>query len=131
MSLGGRGGDLAAIDLPPDRSRIAEEIVSERIGGSLSWLHSPSSRFDYRLVASVSNTDRASYYGTDFDPNAYGTTDNPLWVFDSQLNHYGEDGTFTWGLQYSRDEIDDGFDVMTASEYRELFGEEYKFDGLQ
>ena len=115
-----RGGDLAAIDLPPDQSRVSEEIVSERLGASLSWLHTLSSRFDYRLVGSISNTDRESYYGADFDPNAYGTTTNPLLVADSQFNHYTGHGIVTWGAQYSRDEIDDrqpGYDRFLAATY--------------
>ena len=121
-----RGGDLEAIDEPPDRSRLAEEIVSERLGGSLAWLHTVSGRFDYRLAASHSRTDRRSYYGADFDPNAYGSTVNPLWVLDSQLNHYGKNGSLTWGLQYSRDEVDDrqpGYDRFLAATYenRALF----------
>lgn len=123
-----RGGDLVAIDLPPDRSRIAEEILSERYGASLSWLHSVGDRFDYRVAASVSTTDRDSYYGTDFDPNAYGVTENPLWIVDSQLNHYGERGTLTWGLQYARDEIDDrqpgyGRRLSATYENRALFAQ--------
>lgn len=123
-----RGGDLLAIDLPPDQSRLTEEIVSERLGASISWLHTVDGRFDYRVVASTSHTDRDSYYGADFDPNAYGTTTNPLLVADSQLNHYTGRGTVTWGAQYSRDEIDDrqpGYDRFLATTYtnRALFAQ--------
>ncbi len=124
-----RGGDLAAIDLPPEASRVAEEIVSERSGGSIAWLHSArSGAFDYRLAASYSRTERDSYYGSDFDPDAYGSTDNPLWVFDARIHHYRDRGTFTWGLQRSEERIDDrqpGYDRFLAERYRStgLFGQ--------
>lgn len=102
-----RGGDLERFDLPPDLTALTEEIDTRRLGFGIGWLHTVSSRFDYRLSASYADTHRDSYYGVDFDPNAYGTTDNPLWVLDSQVNWHRKRGTFTSGAQYSRDEIDD------------------------
>lgn len=113
-----RGGDR--LDLPPDQAEIAEEILSERLGTTLSWLHAPSSRLDYRLVLSYSHTDRDTYYGTGMDPNAFGATTNALSVFDAQFNRYRENGTFTWGLQYNRDGIDDrqpGYDRQIEETY--------------
>ncbi len=79
-------------------------------------------------MASLARTDRDSYYGAGFDPNAYGTTANPLLVVDSQLNHYTDRGTVTWGAQYSRDEIDDrqpGYNRFIATTYdnRALFAQ--------
>lgn len=102
-----RGGDLDGIDLPPDQTALTEEISTQRLGLGLGWLHSPSSSFDYRLAASYADTARDSYYGAGFDPDAYGTTDNPLWVVDGQGNVYLGEGTLTFGGQYSRDRIDD------------------------
>ena len=100
-----RGGDR--LDLPPHEAEIAEEIVSDRRGGTLAWLHTVGRRWDYRLALSFSGTERASYYGAGRDPNAYGTTDNPLWIADSQFNLYRSESTLTWGLQATRDEIED------------------------
>ncbi len=102
-----RGGDLVRFDLRPDQTALTEEIETERLGFGIGWLHTVSSRFDYRVSASYADTKRDSYYGADFDPNAYGTTDNPLWVLDSQVNRHRKRGTVTAGVQYSRDEIDD------------------------
>ncbi|MEM6455898.1 MAG: TonB-dependent receptor, partial [Acidobacteriota bacterium] len=102
-----RGGDLARFDLPADQTALTEEIFTERLGLSMGYLHTVSSRLDYRLMASYADTARDSYYGAGFDPNAYGTTENPLWLVDAQANRYREQGTLSFGVNYSRDDIDD------------------------
>ena len=99
-----RGGDLLNIDRPADQSELAEEVSTERLGVSLSWLHQVSSKFDYRATASLADTSRDSYYGGGFDPNAYGTTSNPLWILDFQANRYLESASLTFGAQFTDDE---------------------------
>lgn len=102
-----RGGDLARFDLRPDATELTEEISTERNGLSLGFLHTVSPKLDYRLAASYAETVRDSYYGAGFDPNAYGTTDNPLWIVDTQVNLYHSKGTYSFGASYNHDEIDD------------------------
>lgn len=102
-----RGGFLLGIDRPPHETPLTEDITTRRSGLGLSWLHQVSSRWDYRVAGSFADTERDSYYGADFDPGAYGSTDNPLWVLDSQLNVYHGRGTVTAGAQYQRDELQD------------------------
>ncbi len=102
-----RGGELAGIDLPADETSLTEEIGTERLAFGLGWLHTVSSRFDYRLAASLASTDRDSYYGAGFDPNAYGETKNPLWIADSQANLYTDKSTVTGGANYSHEQLDD------------------------
>ena len=102
-----RGGDLLRIDLAPELTELTEDISTERLGLSAGFLHSVSSTFDYRLAASFADTSRASYYGAGFDTNAYGTTDNPLWVLDAQANSYHDRGTYSFGASYRHDETDD------------------------
>ncbi len=102
-----RGGDLERIDLPAHRASLTEEILTRRLGAGIGWLHQMSPGLDYRLAASYSGTARDSYYGAGFDPNAYGETDNPLWIFDSQINVYRDRGTVTGGVQYNRDRLED------------------------
>ncbi|MEM9556120.1 MAG: TonB-dependent receptor [Acidobacteriota bacterium] len=102
-----RGGDLARFDLPPEETALTEEIATERLGLSLGYLHTLSSRLDVRLAASYADTRRASYYGAGFDPDAYGSTENPLWIVDAQLNRRHDRGTWSGGASYSRDELDD------------------------
>ncbi len=102
-----RGGDLERFQLRPEETALTEEILTERLGFSLGILHTVSPKLDYRLAASYADTSRDSYYGAGFDPNAYGTTENPLWIVDSQVNLYHSRGTYSIGANYSRDEIDD------------------------
>lgn len=101
-----RGGELA-FHLPPEETALTEQIRSRRLGGGVRWLHTPSPRLDYRIGASWVATERDSYYGAGFDPDAYGTTENPLLVLDGQVNHYRGPHTLTWGVQYQRDEVVD------------------------
>ena len=42
------------------------------------------SGFDYRVTLAYAHTERDTYYGAGMDPDAYGSTENPLSVFDSQ-----------------------------------------------
>ncbi len=124
-----RGGDR--LHLPPEQAEIAEAIDTERAGLSLSWLHALSGRFDYRALVSVADTERDSYYGTGMDPNAYGSTDNPLTVADVQLYHHWRGGptadsasthSLTWGLQYRRDQVRDaqpGYGRFLQEDYRD------------
>lgn len=112
-----RGGDLVRLGLPPDETALTESIDTRRFGVGVGFLHTVSSRFDYRLTGSYADTDRESYYGAGFDPNAFGTTDNPLWIADAQLNRYHGRGTLTAGVQLNRDELTDsqpGYDRFLA-----------------
>lgn len=114
-----RGGDL--LRLPPQFANIAEAIDTTRTAGSVSWFHSVSRAFDYRVTVARADTARDSYYGTGQDPNAFGTTANTLSVFDSQLNHYAGTHIVSWGLQASWDDLLDrqpAYDRLTDALYR-------------
>jgi len=100
-----RGGDN--LDLPEFMAEIAESIQTKRDAASASWMHVPSRNFDYRLNVSYAYTDRDTYYGAGMDPNAYGNSTNPLFVFDSQFSHHLGDHDVAWGLQYSADGLED------------------------
>lgn len=100
-----RGGDN--LDRPEFMAEVAESIDSRRDTASMSWVHTPSSTLDYRLTAAYAKTERDTYYGSGMDPNAYGSTDNPLLVLDSQVNHRLGSHFVSWGVQYTRDELTD------------------------
>ncbi|MDA8016531.1 MAG: TonB-dependent receptor [Thermoanaerobaculia bacterium] len=102
-----RGGDLAGIDLLPEETALTEEIDTQRLAFGTSWLHTVSSKLDYRLAASWADTDRGSYYGAGFDPAAYGRTDDPLWLVDGQLNLYRDGVTTSAGLSHSHEDLSD------------------------
>ncbi len=100
-----RGGDR--LDLPPDQANLAEEILTKRTSFGASWRQTLGGRFDYSLSSSLAYTDRDSYYGADMDPNAFGQSKNPLWIFDSQFNHYLDSQILSWGAQLTLDSIED------------------------
>jgi len=118
-----RGGDR--LDLPEFQAEIAESVQATRDVGGLSWDHAPSSTWDYRVTASFALTERDSYYGAGQDPNAYGSSKNPVYVLDSQVNHYLDAHTLTWGAQYQREELED-----RQPAYNRLTDEVYNNAGL-
>ncbi len=116
-----RGGD--SLDLPEFMAEVAESVDSTRDTVSLSWVHTTNSRLDYRLTAAYAQTERDTYYGSGMDPNAYGSTENPLLILDSQVNHRLGDHFLSWGVQYSRDELTDtqpAYDRFIADTYSNL-----------
>jgi outer membrane receptor for ferrienterochelin and colicins len=116
-----RGGDR--LHLPPDQANIAEAIDSRRSAGGISWHHTPNTGFDYRLALSLARTDRDTYYGSAMDPNAYGESNNGLWVLDSQFNHFLSSHILSWGGQLSSDGIEDvqpAYDRFYESTYRNM-----------
>jgi outer membrane receptor for ferrienterochelin and colicins len=100
-----RGGDR--LDLPEFMANTAESVRSRRNASGLSWYHSVSGKFDYRFTVSFAGQHRSSYYGSGMDPSAYGNTDNPLWVIDSQFNRYWHSHVLSWGSQLNHEQLQD------------------------
>lgn len=100
-----RGG--SDLDLPKDRAMLTEWVQSKRTAFGTSWFHSPNTDLDYRLSFSLANTDRDTYYGSNQDPNAFGVSENPLWLVDGQVNHYMGPHILSWGGQFRSDSIRD------------------------
>lgn len=118
-----RGGDR--LHLPPEQVDVAEQLDSSRRSASVSWLHTASPRWDWRATASHAATGRASYYGAGGDPGAFGSTRNPLWVFDSHVNRGGAQGTVSFGVQSAADLIDDrqpAYGRVIRETYRSVSG---------
>ncbi len=100
-----RGGDQ--LHLPPQHAQVAEQLDSRRTGATASWLQTVTPRWDWRATVSHAAAERDSYYGAGGDSSAFGTTRNPLWIFDAHVDRGGERGTLSFGLQASDDVIDD------------------------
>ncbi len=122
-----RGGNH--LDRPAHLSNITEQLDTRRTAATLSLEPTRTSDFDYKLIAATAWTQRDSYYGglgevvtdhnsplydpaayqdaLDFAENQYATTDNPLYVIDTQFNHYLSGQTLSWGLQAEYEEIED------------------------
>ncbi len=114
-----RGGDQ--LHLPPDQTNITEWIATRRFGASATWFHGVSSSLDYRLTLAAADTHRDSYYGSQQDPNAFGVTDNLLFVADSQVNQYLGRHTLSWGGQATWEDLRDvqpAYDRLTDDVYR-------------
>jgi outer membrane receptor for ferrienterochelin and colicins len=118
-----RGGDR--LDLPPDQAKIAEAINSRRYAAGVGWHHTPNTGFDYRLTLSLANTGRDTYYGAGMDPDAYGLSQNSLWVADSQFNHFLTSHVLTWGAQVTSDGIED-----QQPAYERVYDETYRNVGF-
>lgn len=115
-----RGGDL--FDNPPHEANTAEWAKTDQIGISSDWNHYLSEKIHYNLSFSLVNAKRNTYYGSHKDPNAYGSTDNPLFFLSCQLNHQAGSHVFSVGAQYKRDKIKDealGYNRIIKDVYHE------------
>jgi outer membrane receptor for ferrienterochelin and colicins len=101
-----RGGE-DKFELPPDETAITEMAESDRYSGFLRWNHTVAPDTYYTLAANFSHLDRNTYYGADFDPNAYGRTKNPLWNSDLSFGHQLGEHLLLGGFQYQREGVED------------------------
>ena len=118
-----RGGDH--LDLLPEETFVTEMIDSRRSSGFLRWRHSASASTFYTLATSLSYLRRNTYYGTDFDPHAYGNSRNPVWVSDAQIGHQTGLHTLMAGFQFWREQVQD--DVPS---YNRSFNRAYRNTGF-
>jgi outer membrane receptor for ferrienterochelin and colicins len=115
-----RGGDL--FDKPPHEANTAEWIKTNQIGVSSEWNHYLSEKIHYNLSFSLVDAKRNTYYGSHKDPNAYGTTKNPLLFLSFQTNYQAGSHVFSLGIQYKRDKIKDeaiGYNRVIEDVYEE------------
>jgi outer membrane receptor for ferrienterochelin and colicins len=80
-----RGG--SQLDLPPELTQVTEQASVRRSAGFLRWNHTLTPSTIYSVNQSFAHFQRHSYYGADYDPNAYGNTRNPLFNGDYQISH--------------------------------------------
>jgi outer membrane receptor for ferrienterochelin and colicins len=116
-----RGGD--SLDLPESEAMTAESVDSTRDHAGASFWHRPSAQLDYRLTASFVHTARDTYYGSGMDENAYGFSENPLWVLDGQVNRYARRRILSAGVQWTSDHLEDAqpaYERFTDDTYRNL-----------
>jgi outer membrane receptor for ferrienterochelin and colicins len=114
-----RGG--SQLDQLPEKTFITEQLLSGRSAGFLRWNHAVSPSLFYNLSSSVSYLGRASYYGADFDPNAYGETRNWLSVSDASLGFQTGKHSISTGFQYWFERLRDeypGYDRLIRQDFR-------------
>ncbi|MGB8953224.1 MAG: TonB-dependent receptor [Candidatus Aminicenantales bacterium] len=115
-----RGGDL--FDKPPHEANTTEWIKTDQIGLSSEWNHTLSENIYYSLSFSLVDAKRNTYYGSHKDPNAYGSTKNPLWFLNGQFNYQLGSHVFSLGIQHRRDKIKDeaiGYERIIEDIYQE------------
>lgn len=106
-----RGGDQ--LDLPPHEVEVCEQTDHSINGGGLKFDYfSPNEKHHLSVYASAQHIDRESYYGAGQDPNAYGATTDLTTVIGTQyVYNFAKclfmPATFTGGLEYNRDELED------------------------
>ncbi len=100
-----RGGD--ALEKPAHEAMIAEQTDHNINAVDLSAeIWSPDRNNKYTVFASMQNTNRTSYYGSEQDPNAYGSTRDIVAVGGAQYLHSFDRLWFmpaelTGGLEYN------------------------------
>lgn len=106
-----RGGNL--LDLPPHQTDITEQTEHNINGGGLKFdLFSTDYKHRLNLYTSAQHTKRKSYYGTDHDENAYGSTTDMTFVGGTQYAYQFDrclfmPAEFTAGTEYSYDDLHD------------------------
>ncbi len=100
-----RGGDQ--LTKPPHETWITEQADSRRYSSTVGWNHAVSPSTFYNLRVSHAYYHRNTYYGAGMDPNAYGSTRNPLWIGDAQLAHQAGRHSLLGGFQFSWDYVED------------------------
>jgi outer membrane receptor for ferrienterochelin and colicins len=118
-----RGGD--SLDLPPDQTWITEQIDSRRYSASIGWNHALTPQTYYNLRASTAYYGRRTYYGSGMDPNAYGSTRNPLTVGDAQFAHQMGRHSILGGYQMTWEHVEDN-----APSYNRTLGGAFRNQGL-
>ena len=118
-----RGGDF--FDKPPHEANTAEWVKTDQIGFSTDLNYYQTKKLHYNFSFSFVNAKRDTYYGSHKDPNAYGTTNNPLIFLNCQINYQVGKHVFSTGAQYKKDEIKD-----IATGYNRIIEETYQESGL-
>lgn len=104
-----RGGNN--LDRAPHMADICEQLNHKIDGGSLSFDYfSPDSRHRVNVYTALQNIKRDSYFGTDMNPNAYGTTSGLTAVAGGQYTFNYKcivPTQLTAGVEYNYDHLHD------------------------
>lgn len=106
-----RGGNL--MDRPPHEADIAEQLRHNINGGGVKYdFLSKNYKHKVGIYTSVQNIDRESYFGTNQNPDAYGTTKDFTFVAGGQYVYSMKRFLFmpsqlTVGVEYSDNDLND------------------------
>ena len=106
-----RGGD--SIDKMPHQVSVAEQAEHYINGGSITYdFISNDTKTRFSLFSSLQTVDRNTYYGTQYDINAYGTSTDLSMVSGGQFNRSFDKllfmpAEFVVGVEYSLNKLED------------------------
>ena len=103
-----RGGDN--LDDAPHMANICEQVDHNIDGGSITFDYFPNTRHRASIYTSAQGINRASYFGADMNPNAYGTTRDMMFVAGGQYTYNYKAGLpaeLTAGLEYNFNSLND------------------------
>lgn len=105
-----RGGDN--LGEAPHMAMICEQLDHNIDGGGLKFDYMPNMRHRMNLYASAQGIDRSSYFGTDMNPEAYGTTKDFTIVGGGQYTFNYKAGLpaeLTAGVEYNYNMLNDNY----------------------
>lgn len=105
-----RGGDN--LGEAPHMAMICEQLDHNIDGGGLKFDYMPNMRHRMNLYASAQGIDRSSYFGTDMNPEAYGTTKDLTLVGGGQYTFNYKAGLpaeLTAGVEYNYNMLNDNY----------------------
>ena len=103
-----RGGNN--LDKAPHMTDICEQVDHNIDGGGLRWDFFPNMRHRASIYASAQGISRSSYFGTDGDENAYGTSKDLMLVAGGQYTYnykLGLPAELTAGVEYNYNSLND------------------------
>ncbi|WP_165040666.1 TonB-dependent receptor [Dysgonomonas sp. ZJ709] len=106
-----RGGD--SLQLPPHEVQIAEMADHNINGGGINYnIFSDNYLHNVNLYTSLQHTGRDTYYGANYNPNAYGTTDNMTLASGAQYSYqmaklFFMPAQVTAGFEFNYDNLHD------------------------
>lgn len=106
-----RGGNL--LHLQPHETNITEQTDHNINGGGLKFdIFTPDYKHRINIYTSAQHTKRKSYYGADFNENAYGNTTDMTFVGGTQYSYQFDNclfmpAEFTGGAEFTYDDLQD------------------------
>ena len=103
-----RGGDN--LDAAPHMANICEQVDHYIDGGGIRYDYFPSIRHRASIYTSAQNISRSSYFGADMNPDAYGTTQDKMFVAGGQYTHNYKallPAELTAGVEYNFNALND------------------------
>ena len=106
-----RGGD--SIHMMPHQTTVAEQAEHYIHGGGLTYDYiAKNLKTRFSIYTSLQKVDRNTYYGTQYDINAYGTSNDFSWVTGGQFNQSFDrlifmPSEFVAGVEYSVNNLED------------------------